>query len=382
MYHNVKVDLIYHNTPADYEMEFNLCGCCRMRLLSEKTTDTRSFLRGLAQAVDRSRVILVAGPMFNEGGTLSTIANAIGRPLKKIDSAAYGIQSAAEIQLVDGATPLVTDDGYLAGCIIESGPQVMIVLSENKTLRKSVMNSLIHPYISEIAADNGGVFSLDHVSTNSQPDPSPMQESTPDEPVTEKPPVREPVVPAPVSENKQLFSSDESEIERVTLEEAVPKHLEKDTTLPESKIQHIDDTDLNTPETDKKSNPPRFDEFSKSLQEEDDFILDLNDESSSYEENDDYIIDTDKSSKKNRAAAIQANVDFVMGDTNSNFHYDSSDILIMQRRRITLPILILIIVLLVILASLIFLMIYIPLRSGISPIQYLKAIFTQLIGSF
>ena len=30
MFQNLKVDVIYYKTNTDFEMEFNLCGCCRM----------------------------------------------------------------------------------------------------------------------------------------------------------------------------------------------------------------------------------------------------------------------------------------------------------------------------------------------------------------
>ena len=39
MFQNVKVDIIYYDTSTDFELEFNLCGCCRMRLLTDKTDD-------------------------------------------------------------------------------------------------------------------------------------------------------------------------------------------------------------------------------------------------------------------------------------------------------------------------------------------------------
>ena len=64
MIQNLKVDIIYHLTPSDFEMEFNLCGCCRTRLLNDKTSDKKSFVRALARDVARSRVIIVCGPLF------------------------------------------------------------------------------------------------------------------------------------------------------------------------------------------------------------------------------------------------------------------------------------------------------------------------------
>ena len=43
MVQNLRVDIIYHLSPSDFEMEFNLSGCCRMRLLSDKTSDKTSI---------------------------------------------------------------------------------------------------------------------------------------------------------------------------------------------------------------------------------------------------------------------------------------------------------------------------------------------------
>ena len=33
---NLKVDIIYYKTSSDFELEFNLTGCCRMRLFKDK----------------------------------------------------------------------------------------------------------------------------------------------------------------------------------------------------------------------------------------------------------------------------------------------------------------------------------------------------------
>ena len=63
----------------------------------------------------------------------------------------YGIKSEDEIKIINGSTPLVTPEGYFGGCIIESGPQTIILLTENKAFRKSIMQNLIHPYIEEIS---------------------------------------------------------------------------------------------------------------------------------------------------------------------------------------------------------------------------------------
>lgn len=150
MFHNIKADIIYYKTTTDFELEFNLCGCCRMRLLSDKMQDKKSFVHSLARAVSRSSVILIAGPLFGENGTIQTVTEAINTTTETVDNAQYGISGEYEIKIIKGSTPLVTSDGFFGGCIIESGPQTMVLLTDNKDIRKTIMKNLIHPYIEEL----------------------------------------------------------------------------------------------------------------------------------------------------------------------------------------------------------------------------------------
>ena len=152
MFQNLKVDIIYYSTNTDFEMEFNLCGCCRMRLLTDKASDKKTFVHELARAVSRSRVIIIAGELFGSNGIIEIASHAIGKPLADIDNKQFGISGDKQIKVINGATPLVTGDGVFGGCIIESGPQTMIFLSENRQIRKTIMNTLIHPYIEELCA--------------------------------------------------------------------------------------------------------------------------------------------------------------------------------------------------------------------------------------
>ncbi|MCQ2450278.1 MAG: hypothetical protein MJ132_08880, partial [Clostridia bacterium] len=147
MIQSIKVDVIYFTIPTDFEMEFNLGGCCRMRLLADKANDGKDFIRSLSRAVSRSRVIICCGPLFGEVGLISRVATAIGRPLSKAENATFGIQGEQEIDIIDGSMPLVTKEGVFGGCVIESGPQSIILLTESKSVRKTLMGALIHPYI-------------------------------------------------------------------------------------------------------------------------------------------------------------------------------------------------------------------------------------------
>lgn len=150
MFHNIKADIIYYKTTTDFELEFNLCGCCRMRLLSDKMQDKKSFVHSLARAVSRSNVILIAGPLFDETGTIATVTEAINTTTEIVDNSAYGITGDYEIKVMKDSVPLVTPEGYFGGCIIESGPQTMILLTDNKEIRKTIMKNLIHPYMEEL----------------------------------------------------------------------------------------------------------------------------------------------------------------------------------------------------------------------------------------
>ncbi|MEE1055109.1 MAG: hypothetical protein U0L36_04660, partial [Acutalibacteraceae bacterium] len=68
MFQIIKVDIIYYQTNTDFEMEFNLCGCCRMRLLTDNAPDKKTLVHSLARAVSRSRVIIIVGNLFGEEG--------------------------------------------------------------------------------------------------------------------------------------------------------------------------------------------------------------------------------------------------------------------------------------------------------------------------
>lgn len=152
MLYNLRSDIIYYKTNSDFELEFNLCGCCRMRLLTDKPSSKKAFVHSLARAVSRSRVILIAGALFGEESTIKTVAQALGTETEITNNTKFNIATDDEIEIIKGSVPLVSADGLFGGCIIESGPQTMILLTDNKTLRKTLMTTLIHPYIAELYA--------------------------------------------------------------------------------------------------------------------------------------------------------------------------------------------------------------------------------------
>ncbi len=149
---NIKVDVVYFSKSSDFEMEFNLCGCCRMRLLTEKGDSTKkTFVENLAVAANRSRIIIACGPVEGEGNIIETTATAIKAPLIQVNNKDYGIVSETSAEIIAGALPLVSSSGVFGGCVIESGPQSIILITDDKAVRKNLMKNLIHPYIEEIS---------------------------------------------------------------------------------------------------------------------------------------------------------------------------------------------------------------------------------------
>lgn len=224
MVQNLKVDIIYHLTPSDFEMEFNLCGCCRMRLLNDKTTDKKSFVKALARGVSRSRVIIACGPLFGADGIINIVATAIGNGVSICDSKTYGIKSDEEIKIINGSTPLVTDDGYFGGCIIESGPQTIILLTENKAFRKNIMQNLIHPYVEEISYIPSGVTAA--IPT---PEQLPTQPSLDEQYITE---VEEDYNPEPIENVVDVEAVAQHNIEFI-MDEETENSAEEEIDVPE-----------------------------------------------------------------------------------------------------------------------------------------------------
>lgn len=149
---NIKVDVVYFSKSSDFEMEFNLCGCCRMRLLTEKGDSTKkTFVENLAVAANRSRIIIACGPIEGEGNIIETTATAIKAPITQVNNKDFGIASETPAEIITGALPLVSSSGVFGGCVIESGPQSIILISDDKAVRKNLMKNLIHPYIEELS---------------------------------------------------------------------------------------------------------------------------------------------------------------------------------------------------------------------------------------
>lgn len=396
MFQNIKVDIIYYKTATDFEMEFNLCGCCRMRLLTDKAPDRKSMVHELARAVSRSRVIITVGSLFGEEGVLSTVAGAIGKTLTPIDSKLYGIADNNEISIISGATPLVTPDGYFGGCIIESGPQSMILLSDSKSVRKTVMTTLIHPYIEELCATE-----LKAKAESAVPKPPEQESIVPTEPeIPDVPPVpTEPEAldavqvsaePEAISENKEvtdLFSSSEDAYEPDVEKGAdmyIPETEDDDVTVEQAKTPAAETEQPQEEETKPLSSFATAEKDGVSLDggmifETDDYRSAAKDAYVSDDEESDFYIAPEK---LNRESARRKNELYSL-DTHESSHYhidDDTPELPRSFFKENLAVMIVLIALLLIIAVLCYCIFIVPQKSGISSADYLRNIFDVLFG--
>lgn len=220
MLENIKLDIIYYGTQKDFEMEFNLCGCCRMRLLTATAEDLKSFVNCIKVAVARSRVILLCGELFGEAGLLNIISKAVGRDFEEVENPLYGIAGDGKTSLLKQSIPLVTSNGKLLGCVIEQGPQAIIMLSDDKDGRKEIMQNLVHPYIKELsksetdtATDSVFENAASETDVFGSPEPDVLDEANKTEEVTNE-------TEAESEEAEQsIDEGDEDELETVSLED-------------------------------------------------------------------------------------------------------------------------------------------------------------------
>ena len=392
MFQNVKVDIIYYKTNTDFEMEFNLCGCCRMRLLTDKSPDRKTAVHALARAVSRSKVIIMIGALFGDDGVIKLCSGAISKEITKADNKAYGILGDEEINIIKGSTPLVTPEGYFGGCIIESGPQTMILLSDNKNIRKSIMITLIHPYIKELCAME---LKEDANTTVSAEIPAEIPAEAVITAVPEEI-VEEPLENEVIEETEAV---EDDEIEETVEESIVTDEFPQDTLLQQA-VE--DDFDLYYEEESQNTEV-----ISQENGEEENFDgLIFNVEEDYYQNPDVEIIENDTQSSgffteteditmesfQNELTSLDDTSDEFISDEDEEYEginefEDIEDVeeyeefLKMQRAKaLNTPIAVVAIVLLLLIAVVSYCIFYVPAKDGIEAADYLREIYTTLFG--
>ena len=379
MLQNLKVDIVYYRTNTDFELEFNLCGCCRMRLLTDKAPDRKTLVHDLARAVSRSRVIIISGNLFGEDGIMDITARAISKTLTEIDSRRYGISGGEKIRVINGATPLVSPDGSFGGCIIESGPQSMILLTDNRAVRKAVMSSLIHPYIEELCAIEmkekvQGQPPTDISGTSAAAVPPPvaaMQSDVQDTAVTPEPAATAAEATAEGAGNQSgLPEAPAQPAGEVSAESAVPEDKENPTGDIFAKAEESEPVKTETPLGSFVNKPDNTDNsYVIPMQRQKTEVQDKTDTAS---ESGDYYIDTDKI-KKSRGEALSEEY-----EDEPPYYADMPE----QggRRSGNIAVLVISVILLIVIAVLCYCIFYVPAREGVSAAAYLRETFSTLFG--
>lgn len=369
MLQNLKVDIIYYKTNTDFEMEFNLCGCCRMRLLTDKASDKKTLVHDLARAVSRSRVIIIAGKLSGEEGIIETTAKSIAKTLTEIDKSMYGIKSEESISVINGATPLVTPDGEFGGCVIESGPQSMILLSDDRELRKAVMKTLIHPYIEELctleikakAKDTTQEVSAVIASPEPIPDNAPEETNAPANAVAEE----------TQEETERTEDGSATEVTEAETEEAVETETEAEAEA-EAETEEPADKPLSA-----------FSSNADGVTLEGGMIFEADDqpaaEPSHTEEGSGLFIEPEKPPKNRMGYRSHG---YAL-DEDGDSPYHAPDNYAGERKSPlsgNLPILVISVLLLIVLAVLCYCIFYVPAKDGITASAYLHETFNTLFG--
>ena len=147
---NLKIDIIYYKTSSDFELEFNLSGCCRMRIFKDKVESQKGLVNTLARDVARSKIIIVVTDLLGEESGVPALSKAIGLPLISPNKDEYGIKTGDAIFMPNTAVPLVTRTGIYGGSIIESGPLSIIIVSSVRSLRHEIMKAYVHNYVFDV----------------------------------------------------------------------------------------------------------------------------------------------------------------------------------------------------------------------------------------
>ena len=152
---DVKIELIYFKSNTDVSLEFGLHGEYPLRLLSTSAKSLTDFFHALKRAVSRSEIIILIGGYTSDEYLPDFLSKAIGRTPIECDNGDYGILAPGTVKIPAGAIPLVTK-GKFGGFIIESGPQTIFSLTDDRDLRLAITKDIIVNYITEHHKAFGG----------------------------------------------------------------------------------------------------------------------------------------------------------------------------------------------------------------------------------
>ncbi len=344
MLKNLKVDIIYYNTPSDFEFEFNLGGYCRCRILNAKCATLKETVNKLALAVTRSSVVIIVGKLLGENGFVAPVAKAIGKSLAPVDHRKFHITNPEPISLIEGSLPLVTQSGDFGGCIIESGPQSIIMLTDDKPLRDKISAELLSFYLtslSRLPEDEFEIINKESTVLNEEVNKE----------VNEVEPVEETVVETPDLVEEQIETNEE-------IVEDAPEIIEEEKAENEE-TEKTDFTEVDSPFIDiTEETNESIDIFSGAEDDKDEIFLLSDDENDT--ENNSYFEDS--------------NSDLIFG-TNEPEEKEKAPRVSKKNSSLSTVLLILTISLLLIAAALLYFVVYLPGLDGINTLDYIKEVF-------
>ncbi len=144
---DVKIEVLYYKTATDISLEFGLHGNYPLRLLSSNCDDIDSLFRALKRAVSRSEIIITVGGFDHELPRF--IARAIKKECIEPDYKELGIIAETKYRIPQGSDPLSSKSKRFGGFLIESGPQTIISLVDDRKIRLDIVKEFLVDYITE-----------------------------------------------------------------------------------------------------------------------------------------------------------------------------------------------------------------------------------------
>ncbi len=163
------IEGIYLNTEVDSTFD-NMMSSVADYTGSVKADSTKDFLLALSGAVERSKIVMVLGPLFGKSGLISIMSRGLSLPMAEVDWEAIGIEPILDTELPKGAVPLISSNDTLVGMILESGEQSIIVLNEDADMRAEMLETYIEPYIGLKSVEAEAEASADDIDLNDIPD--------------------------------------------------------------------------------------------------------------------------------------------------------------------------------------------------------------------
>lgn len=146
---DAKIEIIYFKNNTDVALEFGLHGDYSMRLLASSCNEPVAFFHTLKRAIMRSEIIIIVGGYAENEYIPDILSKSIGKSTYTPELIKHNIISDKNYSMPKGAIPLAPNSRLFGGFLIESGPQTIISLIDDKKVRLDVIKEIVVEYIKE-----------------------------------------------------------------------------------------------------------------------------------------------------------------------------------------------------------------------------------------